>query len=803
MGSLLQDIGYGLRVLRKRPGPTLAVVLCLAIGIGANTAIFSVVDAVLLRPLPYPEPDRLVVVRDVYRAAGEESETPASAPNFVAWREHNRVFSDLAAINHRNYTLTGEEGDAEYVRGARVSWSLFPMLGVQPQIGRLFTADEDRPEAPFMALLSDGLWHRRFGADPGVLGKTLTVNDTPFVVVGVLPPGFQFPDGVDIWAPVRLDMANLPSWHDLDVVARLKPGVSLEQAQADLGRIAERLARELPDSNAGWGVKVLSLRQVLEGDVRPALLVLLGAVAFVLAIACANVANLELARITERDRELAVRVALGAGQGRIVRQLLVESVLLSLLGGAAGLLLASASLRPLVALSPVEVAVFRNVSINGRVLAFTLVVAVLTGLLFGLVPALKTSRPEIHSLLKEGARGSTGIGGRRFRSTLVMIETGLALVLLVGAGLMLRSFWHLGEVDPGFDPDGLLTVRVNLPGSSYPEPEQRATFYRKVVERIAVFPGVQGTAVTTTLPLARENITDEFTVEGRPTPPGEIAMTNSRMVSPDYFRVLGIPLRAGRLFTMADDASAAGVVIVSESMARRYWPDQDPVGRKVKRGNLASERPWLTVVGVVGDVKDTGLDLDSGPTWYMPFAQNPWNGANLVVRTDREPLSLAPAVRQAVQTVDPNQAIYDVATMEQLIAGTIARPRFSAVLLLVFAATALLLAMVGLYAVLSYSVRQRRHEIGVRMALGARPSDVLRMVLRQGLTLAVAGIALGLAAALLLTRLLRAQLFEVSPTDPWTYAALSLGLAAVALAANFLPARKATRVDPVVSLRSN
>lgn len=803
MGSLLQDIGYGWRMLRKRPGFTLAVVLCLAIGIGANTAIFSVINAVMLRPLPYPEPDQLVAVHNVYRSDGEESKSPVSAPNFLAFKERSRSFSDLVSIAYRSYSLTQEGVEAEYVRGARVSWSLLPMLGVRPQIGRLFTAEDDRVDAPYTAVLSDGLWRRHFNGDPGVLGKTITLNGTPFVILGVAARGFRFPDGVEVWAPAKLDPVELPPWHDLDMVARLKPGVSLAQAQADLGGIAGQLAGELPDTNAGWGVRITPLREVLEGDVRPALLVLLGAVIFVLAIACANVANLELARMAERDHELAVRVALGARHGRLVRQLLIESVLLALLGGGAGLLLATTSLKSLIVLSPVEVPAFRSVSIDGRVLAFTLAASVLTGVLFGLVPALRSARPQVGGLLKEGARSTTGVRSALFRNALVTIETGLALVLLVGAGLMLRSFWRLGDVHPGFEPRGLLTARINLPSSSYPEPEQRALFFRALVDRAATLPGVQRAAITTTLPMAQENLTDEFTIEGRATPRGELAVTNTRMVTPDYFRALGIPLRSGRYFTASDDAAAPGVVIVSQLMARRYWSGQSPVGQRVKRGNLDSEHPWLTVVGVVGDVKDTGLNADPGPTWYMPFAQNSWNAASLVVRTQGSPASLAPAVRQAVRAIDPNQAVYDIATMEELVAGTITKPRFSTVLFLVFAGVALLLAMVGLYAVVSYSVRQRQHEIGVRMALGARPADVQGMVLRQGMALAAAGILLGLAAAFGLTRLLRAQLFQISPTDPLTYAVLALSLAAVAMAANFLPAHRATKVDPLVSLRSD
>jgi putative ABC transport system permease protein len=801
MKPLLQDLLYGLRVLGRRPGSTLAVILCLAVGIGANTAIFSVVDAALLRSLPYPDPDRLVVVRDLYRSEGEESETPASAPNFLAWEERNRVFSHLAAINFRNYSLTADGAEAEHVRGVRVSRSLFPMLGVQPLRGRLFTADEDRPGAPLVALVGDSLWRRSFGADPGLVGRAINLNGEAYLVVGILPPEFRFPDGVDVWMPARLDPANLPAWHDLYVVARLEPGTGLEQAQADLGGIAGQLAAERPDSNAGWGVRLLPLRDVLVGDVRPALLILLGAVAFVLAIACANVANLELVRASERDREIAVRAALGAGRGRLVRQFLSESVLLALIGGGAGLLLASASLRPLVALSPVEVAALREVSLDTGVLAFTLAVSVLTGLLFGLVPALKVSRPEVTRLLKEGARGSGGPGGRRFRALLVTAETGLALVLLVGAGLMLRSLWHLGDVPPGFEPKNLLTARIHLAGT-YAKPEQRSAFFQRLVGEAAALPGVQGAAITTTLPLAEENITDIFTVEGRPAPPGEISMANSRMITPDYFGAMKIPLLAGRAFTDADDAAAPPVTVVSESLARRYWPGQDAVGKRVRKGGPTSDSPWITVVGVVGDVKDTGLDLDPGPTWYRPFAQNAWFGANLVVRTAGAPLDAVPSVRSAVRAIDPGQAVFDVAAMEDLVAGSLSKPRFTAFLLLIFSGVALLLSGVGLYAVLSYSVRQRLQEIGIRMALGAQPSDVLGMVVRQGMALAGAGIALGIAAALALTRLLRAQLFGIGPTDPWTYAVLALGLAAVALAANLLPAWRAARVDPAVSLKS-
>jgi putative ABC transport system permease protein len=804
MGNLLRDVRYAVRVLAKSPGFTAVAVLALALGIGANTAIFSVVKAVLLSPLPYPEAERLVWIWETNEVNNILQE-PASLPNYDDWSKQSRSFEGVAAFDNVPLALTGE-GEPERIEGAAVSANFFPVLGVEPTLGRGFLAEENTPGKNRVVVLSRGLWQRRYGSNPKVVGQTLTLNGNPYTVVGVAAEGFKHPDSgprPEMWVPLAFNLEQAARRGDyLSVVARLKPGAGLEGARAEMGAVASRLAEAYPATNAGWGVTLVPLHERLVGDVRTALWVLTGVVGFLLLIACANVANLLLVRAASRRQEIAVRTALGAGRLRLVRQFLSESVLLALAGGALGLLFAMWGIDVLLALGPSNMPRLDEVGLDGKVLAFTLLVSLATGVVFGLLPALYATGSDLTEALKEGSRSSTaGVGGRRVRNSLVVAEMAIAVVMLTGAGLMIRSFARLQEVDPGFKPERIMSVNLALPGSKYKESPQLTAFFEQLLGRVSALPGVESAAAVSALPLGGGGDVLAFVVEGRPAPPPEQVLdAEYRVVTPDYFATMGIPLARGEGITARHAAGSPAVVVVNETMAHRHWPGEDPIGKRINLGNPETA-PWRTVIGVVRDIRHEGLDKVPYPQMYSPYAQFPRRSMTLVARAAADPLGLAPGVRREVAALDKDLPLYNVRTMEQVVAESVARQRFTMLLIAVFAGVGLLLASVGIYGVISYTVSQRRHELSVRLALGAQARDIVRMVVGQGMLLALGGIGAGLAAAFLLTRVMASLLYGVSATDPLTFALVPLALAGVALLASLIPARRATRVDPAGALR--
>jgi putative ABC transport system permease protein len=803
--TLLQDVRFGARVLAKHKGFTAVAVLTLALGIGMNTAIFSVVNAVLLRPLPYEDSHELV---QIWGTQPQLDTAPMSPANFLDWREQNRVFKHIAAYTAQNINLSGVD-DPERIRATRVSADLFELLRVRPALGRTFLAEEDQHGNHRVAILSHALWRRRFGASPTIVGQSLTLNDQSYVVVGVMPPEFTFPRATtEMWTPIAFSPGERGTRNTnyISVIARLKPGVTLEQARSEMEALARRQQEQYPESNAGIGVKVISYKEQVVGNTRPTLLLLLGAVGFVLLIACANVANLLLARAAGRRKEMAVRSALGASRHRIIRQLLTESVLLALAGGGLGLLLAHWGLKSLVALQPADIPRLAELSIDRGVLLFASALSLLTGMAFGLAPALQASKLDLNHALKEGDKAAGGGAGRQgLRSLLAVSEIALSLVLLIGAGLMIKSFWRLIQVDPGFNPENTLTMVISLPTSRYAETARQVAFFQHAVERVSNLPGVDAAGVTTDIPLFGGNSTG-FNVEGHPPyAPGRRPLVEFRSVSPGYFRAMGITLLRGRTFTEQDTGDAPGVVIINETLARRYFPDEDPIG---KRLGFSGPTDWREVVGVARDTRNYGLDEEVKPEAYMPYTQSApgylagsISGMILVVRTASDPQSMAAAVRREVQGLDKDQPIYNIKTMEQHLAESLAQRRFSMLLLTLFGVVAVLLAVVGLYGVMSYMVAQRTHEIGLRMALGAQAQDILRLAVRQGLVVILIGIGIGLAGALALTRVMAGLLYGVGATDPATFAAIALMLACVSLIACYIPARRATKVDPLIALR--
>ncbi len=792
-------------MMAKNPGFTFFVVAVLALGIAANTAIFSIADAVLVRPLPYRQADRLVMVWEDAASYGFPRDTPA-AGNFADWKARNQVFDDMAASSYSgSFNLTGE-GNPEEIPGDFVTANLFSVLGARPALGRDFSASDDVPGAPRVVILSQGLFLRRFGGDPQIIGKQLWLNYEKYDVIGVMPRGFQFPDrDPQLWAPVQFTTAQLANHgnHHLQVVARLKPGVSLKVANANLAAIAKQLEEEYPSSNAKVGAYAVPLREELAGKTRPALFVLLGAVCFVLLIACANVANLLLARASGRRREIAMRLTLGASRWRIARQLLTESLLLAALAGAAGLILSTFITQLLVSLIPGGIAPLNELGANSDVLFVTLIITVVSGVLFGILPALRVSRVDLATSLNQGGRSGIG-SGRRLRDVLVVSEVALALVLLAGAALMLRSFEKLSHLDPGFRADHVLVVRTPLPRQKYEAFASRAAFYSDVLARVARLPGVTAAGYTTWVPLTNYGGATSITVEGRPQPaPGQLPIPNCRIVSDDYIRALGMKLFDGRAFDERDGTAAPPVALINQTMARNLWPGENAIGRRFKRGSFDEPSPWITIVGIVGDVHQAGLDSPARPEMYLPYLQQDFGfePEYLVVRTPGDPMSIADAVRQRVWAVDKEQPVAGVMPLEELVDDTLAPRKIQTGLLGGFAVLALLLAALGIYAVLSFTVTQRTQEFGVRMALGAQPGDVLQMVVSQGTRLFILGAVIGLAGAFGLSRTLEHLLFGISATDPLSFAMVTLVLAGVTLLACYFPARRAMRVDPMIALR--
>ena len=812
MKQLFQDMRYAYRMLIKNPGFTAVAVLALALGIGANTAIFSVVNAVLLRPLPYEEPDRLVSVARGYEGGGRSDSV--SITKFVFWRDNNQVFDGLGAYDFlgAGHNLTGGD-QPERIPSIRVSVELFSVLGVEPQAGRNFIADEGVPGAAPVVIISDGLWKRRFGGDPSLIGDTIQLSGTPHIVVGVMPSDFGFTPASDVWTPMRPvanaeDQANVVA-----LIGRLKPGMTIEGANSGLEALAVSFREQYPElMNDQESISALGYHENLVENIRPALMVLLGAVGFVLLIACANVANLLLARAATRRQEIAVRTALGAPRVRLIRQLLTESALLAIVGAAIGLTVSYWGLQLLLSMSPANLPELMSIEIDARVMLFTLAIALGTGLLFGVVPALQISRQNLRDTLHEsGTRTTAGAGGRRIRGALVVAEVALSLVLLVGAALLLRSFSELRDVEPGFDASNVLTMQMSMTGGRYDTSRGLDTLFRTALDRIRMLPGVEAAATVTNLP--NEPGPDlPFEVEGRQMEEGEFLNAQWRSTTPDYFDVMGIPLVRGRVFNDGETPASMPVILINETLAARDFPDQDPIGQMITIGRVMGpgfEDPPRQIVGIVGDTREVGLDQPAPATLFVPYPQvndqlitlaNTLLPVVWVVRTREEPLSMTEAVRGAILAVDSNQPVSNVRSMEQVLGSWMAREQFNTMLLSIFAAVALFLASIGIYGTMSYAVSQRTHEIGLRMALGAGGGQMLGMVVRQGMILAAAGVAIGLAVSFGLTRYLAGLLFGIGATDAATFATVATMLALIAFLACYIPARRATRVDPMIAL---
>ncbi|MFN8003632.1 MAG: ABC transporter permease [Acidobacteriota bacterium] len=808
MRTLWQDIRFGLRLLWKHPGFTFVAVAALALGIGANTAVFSLVNALLINPLPFPDMDRLVTVYERVPAQGNER-NEASIANYLDWRAQNQSFENIGVYRWWSANLTGND-QPERLQGFLVSASLLDTIGLKPMLGRNFNADEEQSGKDNVAILSYGVWQRRFAADANIIGQTILLNGVKRQVVGVLPANINFPRGAEILAPLSLtpeQQANRGN-HSFLVVGRLKNGVSLAQAQREMNTIAARLETQYPNTNTGRSTSLFTLYDDTVQHGKVLLLVLLGAVGFVLLIACANIANLMLARASSRLKEIAIRSALGASRWRVARQLLIESVIVALAGGVFGLLVGQWGISFFKSLAPAEVANFvpgwHRVGMNPIVLVYTLGLSVVTGLLFGLAPAWQATKPDLVETLKEGG-GKSAVGGRqRLRSALVVAEVALSLVLLISAGLLIKSFLKLSTTDPGFNSESVLTMQLILPRARYEQPEARAVFYRDLEQRIRSLSGVASAGLVNYLPLGGSNSSDDFLIEGLPTPPrGQEYVGRYRVCTPDYFQTLGIRILRGRGFTGADSETAAPVVIVNETLVRKFWPNADPsvvLGKRFRTSGPPERNPWREIVGVINDVRHE-MNGPIQPEYYLPHAQDPWNAMALVAKTKVEPMALASLVRKEVQAMDKDQPVFSTRSMQEVRAQSVIIYNTSSQMLSVFAAIAMLLAALGIYGVMSYSVSQRTHEIGVRLALGASRQHVLKLMIWQGMKLAGLGMVIGLAGALALTSLMKSLLFGVSTTDPLTYGVVVSVLAVVALLACYLPARRATKVDPIIALR--
>ena len=810
METLLKDLRYGLRSLLKHPGFTAIAVITLALGIGANTAMFSVINAVLLRPLPYHDPGRLVTIweespeRDLYQL-------PISYANYRDWVDQNHVFEQISAYTFTNLNLTGA-GEPARLSTVRTSANLFSLVGATPRLGRTFLPEEDKEGGNRVVILGHALWQSRFASDPAIIGKSLTLNNQSHTVVGVMSPNFQFPvgfgylgkvlnDPTDLYVPIAAtgDEARRGNY-SFFALGRLKPGVTIDQARAEMTTIERRLEQQYPEGNTGIGVSLIPTQEQTVKEIRPALLVLLGAVAFMLLIACANIANLLLARAASRQKEIAIRTALGASRLRVLRLLLTESLILSLAGGLLGLLLAFWGTDALMALTPDNIPRLNEVGVDARVFGFTLAVSLVTGIFFGLIPAIHASKPDLNEALKEGSRGAMGSSaGKRTRNVLVAVEVALSLVLLIGAGLMIKSFARLQQMNLGFNPEKVLAVTLTLSNSRYPEERQQAAFFQETLNRLQSLPGVQSAGATTALPLTLELSGSDFRIEGHPEPEaGKELIIHTRSVSPGYFGTLGIRLLKGRDFSDRDKSDAPRTAVINSELARIYFLNEDPLGKRI---TFDDGQSWISIVGVIGDVKQLGLDSSAKPEVYFPYLQVSEPSMSLVARTVSDPLSLAAAVKNQIQTIDKDLPIDEAKTMQQLLAESISGRQFNMLLLTIFALVALVLAVVGIYGVMSYTVTQRRHEIGIRVAIGAQSRDVFRMVIGQGMRLAIIGVAFGLVGAFGLTRLMTSMLFGVEPTDPATFVTIAVLLTVVALVACYIPGRRATKVNPLVALR--
>ena len=809
MDLLWKNLVYSVRMLLKRPSLTIVAIIAIGLGIGANTAIFSVVNTVLLQPLPYEHPEQLVRIASEQRNQALDGRGAFSIPDFLDVQKSSTTLEYVAVFQGAG-TMVTEGGDPERVLGVAVTADYFPLLRVKPVLGRVFTREEDKPGAADVVLISYGLWQRRFGGDPNIIGREVNLGGKT-TVIGVMPCGFQYPitdEPQDFWEPMfpaqwltkeaREERAN----RFMSVIGRLKPGVTIAQAKADLDLLSKQIEQQSPQSNTNVIFNAVSLHEDITRDYRSALLIMLGAVGLVLLIACANVANLLLARAAARQKEVAIRMALGASRGRIASQLLTESVLLSLVGAAVGLLLASWGMDLLVAYGPADVPRLRAVSLDRYVLLFTFGVATLTGILFGLAPALHASKPDPGNTLKESGRGFSLAGRNWMRSALIVSEVALSLMLLVGAGLLIHSFWRLLKTDAGFDPKGVLALDVPLSRTTYKTPELQSTAFQQLIGRMKTLPGVRDVSVTSNVPLTDFDVELSFQVEGRaPYKPGQEATSDYTVTGADYFRTMSIPLMQGRLFTDQEGTNSPQVIVVSNAFVKRYFPNENPIGRRIIFDGK-DEKP-REIIGVVGDVRRNGLDVDVEPEMYVSHIQNPERRLNLMIRTEaRDASQIAQAARAEVKAFDPNQIIWRTRTLDELLGTSVAPRRFNMLLLGIFAGVALALAAVGLYGVMSYSVSWRTHEIGIRMALGAKRADVLRLVVRQGMTMTLIGLAIRLAGAFLLSRVMVGLLYGVSHNDPLTFAGVSIVLLGVALLACLIPARRATRVDPIVALRT-
>ncbi len=802
--NFIQDIRYGLRTLVKRPGFTSAAVIALALGIGANTAIFSVVNGVLLRSLPYRDPDHLVVVSLLDQKSRESF--PLCDADFLDWRAQNHVFSSIAAFSGSGYNLTGS-GAPTRILGDVVTADFFSTLGVKPLVGRTFLPNEDRPGSPRLVVQGYSLWMDRYGSNPDIVGQSIVLNGLSTTVIGVMPAHFLPRGDQQLWTNLVIKPPSRRGPYYLTGEARLKPGATIAQARAELATLARRIEAQNPLSNSHMAFQVTPLEEAIVGNVRPALLVLLGAVVFVLLIASADVANLLLARAAAREKEFAVRTALGASRARLISQLLTESVLLGAVGGLFGLALARWGVKLLLALSPNNLPRLQEIEIDGRVLLFTCLISLASGILFGLAPAMHSRRVGLNESLKEGGRGGTeGQGRSQTRDLLVVAEIAMSFVLLVCAGLMLRSFHRLETVRSGVDPSNVLTMEISLPEQTYKSDDQIREFYQQLIAKVEALPGVASAGIGMSLPPNLLSVTDYFTVEGQPAvSERELGLADLVFVSPDYFRALGVSLLKGRNFTDQDRQDSTKVAIINQTLARRYWPNENPIGKRLKLGGAERPNsPWLEIVGVVGDIKYSGLDAPPEMAMYEPYQQFPWSSMYLVVRTSGHldnPAAMTRSVQNVVWSLDKDVPVAHVRTMEQLFSESVGQPRFRTVLLGIFATIALSLAVVGIYGVLAYSVAQRTHEIGVRVALGAKRSDVLKLVMGHGLKLTLLGVGIGIAGSLTLTRFLSSMLYDVKPTDPVTFAGVAVALTVVALLASCVPTLRATKVDPMVALR--